>query len=144
MSFLTKNTISPRKFAGFGNAGSAHPLELVFSIFVVSPSRPVSGLRSATRGRIYHASRQPAAHQGAWALKASIIKGRREKARGEREREEQEERRKRKREHQTEEKEGRKTRNMPLLRQKRAPDRKQETKRELAKGKGEGQERRSF
>ena len=31
--FLTKNAISPRKFAGFGNAGSAHPLELFFFSF---------------------------------------------------------------------------------------------------------------
>ena len=102
------------------------------------------GARQKLHYIIYHASRQPAAHLGAWALKASIIKGRREKARGEREREEQEERRQRKRDHQTEEKEGRKTRNIPLPRQKRARDRKQETKRELAKGKREGQERINF
>ena len=30
---MTKNAISPRKFAGFGNAGSAHPLELFFFSF---------------------------------------------------------------------------------------------------------------
>ena len=28
--FLRKNAVSPRKFAGFRNPGSAHPLELVF------------------------------------------------------------------------------------------------------------------
>ena len=80
------------------------PLRTCFFIFIflffVSLSRPVSGLRSdAMRGRIYNASRQPAAHPGAWALRASSserndTRGKRTRRRGKRRQREGEEKEK--------------------------------------------------
>ena len=60
--FSKKNAVSPRKFAGFRNPGSAHPLVFFFCLTVTASERLCV---PQERGRIYNASCQPAAHLGA-------------------------------------------------------------------------------